>query len=250
MFGWNNIYVIDNYSTDGTYEKILEFSNLINIFRENDYKKKGEYMTQFIRKYCNENDRLGFPIDIDEFIVYYDPNNNNKDISINKDLILDYINTLPPCRVYKANYIYPIITNKDGYERATIQSENGFLTDMGHLAKSFIDIRYFNGNIDHGNHLPCHDYHLTKIHLIHYHQRNINQMKKKILNNVIGLGYSNNINDLNNLINNNPHIAGNHHIKSQINIIEDKYELSILDIDDINKINIKPLKDRIIFGYY
>ena len=28
LFGWNNIYIIDNYSTDGTYETIMDLKNL------------------------------------------------------------------------------------------------------------------------------------------------------------------------------------------------------------------------------
>ena len=51
IFGYNNIYIIDNFSTDGTYELILKFNNLINIYRKDDYKKKGVYMTELINKY-------------------------------------------------------------------------------------------------------------------------------------------------------------------------------------------------------
>jgi len=71
LFGFNNIYVIDNYSVDGTYEVINKYKSLINIFREANYKKKGIYMKNLINKYCVNNDKIAFPIDIDEFIVYY-----------------------------------------------------------------------------------------------------------------------------------------------------------------------------------
>jgi hypothetical protein len=63
MFGFNNIYIIDNYSTDGTYEKIMSLKEdtPINVFRETDYKLKGNYMTDLIKKYC-KNEKYRFTI--------------------------------------------------------------------------------------------------------------------------------------------------------------------------------------------
>ena len=29
MFGWNSIYIIDNYSSDGTWEKINEYKDIM-----------------------------------------------------------------------------------------------------------------------------------------------------------------------------------------------------------------------------
>jgi hypothetical protein len=91
LFGYKNLYIIDNFSRDGTYEIIQEFKDLINIYREPDYKKKGEYMTKLIKHNSYGNDKIAFPIDIDEFIVYYDKDSNSKEISIDKDLINNYI---------------------------------------------------------------------------------------------------------------------------------------------------------------
>ena len=82
LFGWNNIYILDNYSTDGTYEIIQEFAHLgINIFREDDYRFKGYYMSALIKEFC-QNERFAFPIDIDEFIVYYDTKSKEIKISL------------------------------------------------------------------------------------------------------------------------------------------------------------------------
>ena len=244
MFGWNNIYIIDNYSSDGTWEKINEFSHLVNIFRENDYTKKGEYMTHLINTYCHEGE-IAFPIDIDEFIVYYDNNN----ISIDRNIITNYINNLPECYVYKTNYINAQVTQDNGYEKATNMIHCGSYNDMGKFAKTFFNTRYFKGNIDHGNHIVCDNYHLTKLCLVHYHQRNIDQMKKKILNNVTGLGYNNDLGFLKNLINSNPNCSGNHHVKHQINVLEGNYSLSYYGING-NEIDLSALKDRIINKYY
>jgi hypothetical protein len=251
MFGFNNIYVIDNYSTDGTFEAINEFSHLINIFREPDYLKKGEYMKKLINTYCNNE--IAFPIDIDEFIIYYD----NNEVSIDKNLINNYINTLQPCTVYKANYILSIIDNHtpNGYNRALAESDYGRYINMGNHAKSFFNTQYYKGDIDHGNHIhhmENNNYHLTKICLIHYHYRNLEQMKKKILNNITGLGYINDLNYLHNLINNNKTCPGFHHVNAQIQVLENRYVLPIYDINanDPENILLTPLKNRVRDGYF
>jgi hypothetical protein len=243
MFGWDNIYIIDNYSSDGTYEAINEFSSLINIFREEHYSNKGIYMKRLIDQYCIND--IAFPIDIDEFIVYYDNNN----LCVDKDTIINYFNSLPEHSVYKANYITSVITENGGYPRATVDAKYGYYCDMGQLAKSFINTKHFSGTIDHGNHINCSDYFLTKIHLVHYHFRNIEQLKKKILNNIIGLGYENNIEYLQNLLHNNPNCNGNHHVRSQIKVLEGSYNLDIwLYSEDLIKLD--NLSNRILSGYF
>ena len=171
-------------------------------------------------KYCINN--IAIPIDIDEFIVYYD-----NEISVDKNLIHNYLNNLPRSNIYKMNYINSLITNNNGYERATVESEEGSYNDLHGIAKSFINTSHFRINIDHGNHLHTNDYLLTKLCLIHYHERNNQQMKKKIFNNITGLHYQNDLGYLKNLINNNPSCPGNHHVKYQINVLENNYTLPI-----------------------
>jgi hypothetical protein len=244
MFGWNNIFIIDNYSSDGTWEKINEYKDLVKIFREHDYSKKGDYMRNLINNHCH-NGEIAFPIDIDEFVVYYD----NNVVSVDKDLINNYINTLPICTIYKANYINALITQECGYEKATYEINYGSYNDMGINAKSFFNTAYYKGGIDHGNHINRNDYHLTKLCLVHYHARNVEQMKKKILNNVTGLGYHNDLNFLKNLIQNNPHCSGNHHVRNQINVLEGNYYLEVHNING-DEIDLSALKNRIIGKFF
>jgi hypothetical protein len=244
MFGWNNIYIIDNFSSDGTWEKINEFKHLVNIYREPDYQRKGEYMKNLIDKHCNEGE-IAFPMDIDEFVVYFD----NNTVSIDRDTINNYINNLPPCTMYKANYIIALITQENGYERATCGINCGSYHDMGHLGKTYFNTRYYKGPIDHGNHIASHDYHLTKLCLVHYHCRNLEQMKKKIYNNVVGLGYQNDLGFLKNLLESNQNCNGNHHVRHQINVLEGKYSIGIHHINN-SEIDLTPLKNRIIAKYY
>ena len=243
IFGYNNIYVIDNYSTDGTYEILQKFSPGINLYREHDYKKKGEFMTNLINKYAIN--MLAFPIDIDEFIVYYDINNNK--ISIDKDLIKSYLNNLPNAIVYKTDYISSLITTENGYNRATVESNEGTYDSLGNSSKSFVNTKYFKGKIDHGNHLNCKDYYLTNLCLIHFHCRNLEQMKKKVLNNINGLGYENNIDYLKKLLEININCPGNHHVKYQIKILENTFKLNVSSSNK-NNINLSVFNNRIKDG--
>lgn len=67
---WWGIHVFDNGSTDGTYEKLLEFkqSHGINVHQHNLFLKKGEVISQFITKY-NKQPGVTMPLDADEFVV-------------------------------------------------------------------------------------------------------------------------------------------------------------------------------------
>jgi hypothetical protein len=251
LFGWENIYIIDNYSTDGTYEKIVEFKKSgpqINVFRENDYKNKGIYMKNLIDTYCTQ-DRLAFPIDIDEFVIYYE--RNAKEVIFDKQFILNYMNNLPELPLYKANYLYPLLANPCGSDRVQADSEYATYLDYGSHAKSFIDVRHFKGTIDHGNHIPSNNYLLTNIALIHFHSRNIEQNKKKTINNLVGLGYSLDLQNLKNIINSNPNACGNHHIRKFIAIEEKNFSLGFIQNPNPDHyINIKPFKQRIIDGFF
>ena len=77
IFGFANLYIIDNLSQDGTWEELKSLKNKynINICRLPDYTKKGDYMTMLMKSFCVKGE-LAFPIDIDEFIVCYDKQTN------------------------------------------------------------------------------------------------------------------------------------------------------------------------------
>jgi hypothetical protein len=92
MFGYSNLYIIDNYSRDGTWETLVNLKKQynINIMRLPDYKKKGDYMTILLRTIGRG--QMVFPIDIDEFIVHYNKKNNT--ISCDKDSIIEHIISL------------------------------------------------------------------------------------------------------------------------------------------------------------
>ena len=166
IFGFNNLYVIDNFSTDGTYEILLKYKKKgIFLIREKDYKHKGLYMRHLIKDRTIQNYDLAYPLDVDEFIIYYDKNSNQVRI----DNIKIYMSNLPKeYSNYKTNYIMSNIDSKDGigYKRACVEGRYGNYVDYGNMAKTFFNNRIWNGEIDHGNHYCNNKYHMTNLCLI------------------------------------------------------------------------------------
>ena len=113
------------------------------------------------------------------------------------------------------------------------------------MAKSFFNKSLFNGKIDHGNHYNTSDYILTDLCLVHYHCRNLEQMKKKIYNNVSGLGYSPfNLNELKRLLARGG-INGLHHIENQISVLENRYKMSVSDLEH-SDIDLTPISQHLL----
>ena len=247
IFGFKNLYIIDNFSLDGTFQKLLKLrdKHAINVCRLHDYRKKGEYMTSLFKTFCNNE--IGIPIDIDEFIVYY--NKDSNDISCDPNIINSYIQQLPQYPVFKMNYIQSrlITDNKDGYKNAVIEAKYGHYDDYGNVAKTFFNSRLFNDTIDHGNHYNTSNYSLTKLCLVHFHTRNMNQIKKKVFNNVKGFGHNPfNLSELNAIIKQNPVIEGLHHIIKQISILENKFELPI-EVQQTRDISLEALNNYVCY---
>jgi hypothetical protein len=227
MFGYNNLYIVDNESTDGTYEKIQKYSKYgVHISREHDYSRKGEIMTELMNDTSSYD--IAFPLDIDEFVIYYDKETN----TVSPEKTLPYLKTLVGSdkfkdnSIFKANYIYSTITNGNniGYENALFDCKHGQYLDYGHMAKTFINKHKWEGVMDHGNHFPTENYIPTNICLIHYHCRNIEQMKKKVKTNVEGLGYpSDDLEFLKNLPKETP---GCHHVRHMIQILKNSFTIN------------------------
>jgi len=195
-------------------------------------------MTKLIKKYCTNE--FAFPIDIDEFIVLYNKNTN----TINCDNIINYLHQLPLMAIYKTNYIQSKVLSAEGYDSAVYEAKFGQYDDRGPSAKTFIHSSHFNGTIDHGNHLHTHNYMFTDLCLVHYHYRNLEQMLKKIYNNVKGFNYPVfNINGLNKILLNNPQCNGNHHIINQISVLRKTFKLPISTVD-LTDISLLPISAK------
>ena len=242
MFGFKNLYIIDNLSRDGTYEILVELKHKynINIYRLPDYTKKGIYMSALIKKFGNNE--FVFPIDIDEFIVYYNKNTNQ--ISCDNETIYNYFKQLPAANCYKMNYINPKNLSQTGYARATIESNYGSYINYNEYAKTFFHSLLFKGDLDHGNHYHTQNYFLSDFCLVHYHCRNLEQIKKKVYNNVLGLKHNPfNLNELKKLSTRG--CDGIHHINNQIKILENNYYLTIENISS-DDINLNPISTKIL----
>ena len=240
IFGYNNLHIIDNYSSDNTYTICQEYLQKgIHLQRKHDYKKKGTFMTQLKD---NIKCDIFIPIDIDEFIVFYDKTDN----VINCDNIVTELNTLinkyPNNILFKTEYINPMRTNDSN--SILDKFTHGTIGSMNNMAKTFIRNKKNNIKIDHGNHLHQTNvkYIMTNLYLVHYHRRSDVQHKKKVKNNVLGLGYKDNLNVLKRLSKRN--VAGIHHIKSYIKMLENpnaSNEPSIKPLQS-NSIDLSPIK--------
>jgi hypothetical protein len=181
-------------STDGTFEILRKYAQLKGIFvyRHDDYKKKGDLMKELI---IHNKTIIAFPLDIDEFIVYYNSKDNkisinniipylNNLISLNNDNVNSMLMNMNTGGLYKCDYIHCKITKKDkeGYKRAALEATRGRYDHKRDkiMTKSFFDTRIWNGNIDHGNHCNFNKhFNMSNICLVHYHKRNLDQHKKK-----------------------------------------------------------------------
>lgn len=220
IFSFPSLYIIDNYSTDGTYEICKKYiSKGVKVFQEKEYERKGEFMTKIKNSIqCD----FFLPIDIDEFIVYFD----NKETFIRCDNIIEYFielqNTYPNDALFKMTEIHPILTNNK--PELLTQFTHGNFTDIYIMSKSFLQSKNIKLTlpIDHGNHMPTDKYISTKLAIIHYHNRSEAQIRKKITNNVIGLGYKIELGFLKNLFkkNGNNLFHGKHHVLHAISILE------------------------------
>jgi hypothetical protein len=214
IFGYKNLYIIDNFSTDNTYELCKEYISLgIHLSQELDYNKKGDFMTRYKN---NTNCDIFIPLDIDEFICYHNKENNT--VSNNKNIIINYLTNLTNNNngFYKMNYISPINTNNEnGLNKFT----HGQITDyLKNMAKTFVITKYIPKKFifDHGNHVHFEKFILSNLLLIHYHERSHDQVLKKIIANVTGLGYPYELNKLKTMKIGN----GSHRVNQAIQILE------------------------------
>ena len=212
LFSYENLYIIDNFSSDNTFEICKEYLDKgINLERRDDYKSKGYYMMEIM-----QNTKCDFfiPIDIDEFIVYYNQGENIEECST----VVTHLNELkslhPENALFKMNTINPIRTNDDPV--LLKQFTHGVIRPQGLDAKSFIQTIPNDIIIDHGNHMPYVNHILTNLCIIHYHKRSDIQHKKKITSNVIGLGHKLELDYLKGL----GMVSGNHHIRMAIHMLE------------------------------
>jgi len=190
LVGYTNLYIVDNMSTDGTYERLQQFQKeqKINLVQDIHYRNKGDIMTNLMRKSNIHKYDIAFPIDFDEFIVYYD----NKLKQICPEKTYEYIQNLETTKtgVIKMSMHNLVLDTPEGYQRAVLEAKYASGGSPHIRSKTFFQVKPWNfaHGLDHGNHYWfCDKWSPSKLGLIHYHCRNYKQSVLKTQNNVTGL---------------------------------------------------------------
>lgn len=72
LFGIENLYIIDNYSSHQSLEILNYYKNIgLNVYTRADYSKKGEYIYELIKEQEKSCD-IAIPLDLDEFVGIVD----------------------------------------------------------------------------------------------------------------------------------------------------------------------------------
>lgn len=246
LVGGHNIWILDNGSTDNTANLLAKWSRIcgIHVGRLHDYALKGRATTDIMRQIYKQHRRgeLVIPLDIDEFLVLLDESakagTGETELRIrctNADL-LGYMRTLPVFHgVYKMAYLNAILPNAAGFQDAVSNTQWAQYSHIGNNCKSFVYSPLFQGAFDHGNHMPSHPACMTRLALIHFHTRNMEQQKKKTRNNLLGLGYpADSAAELSAMLaRGGSSLMGYHHLEIQIRILNGTYKLPFTSEADV-----------------
>jgi hypothetical protein len=197
LFGYDSIHIVDNFSTDGSWEIISEMQTTHGVHgrQEADYQKKGEFMKAWMLARSTQKTDILYPIDVDEFIVLFNYSENT--IQASRSAILGAMHELPVNQpyVFKQDYL--------GVVRETASLKDGVRDEESHAelynyagaAKTFLNAAALPScTFDHGNHgiqgPSVEQSYLLTIRIVHWFVRTPEQMVTKVLNNWKGLGYT------------------------------------------------------------
>jgi hypothetical protein len=219
IYGYENIHVIENYSTDNTYEICKSYLYKgIHLTREKDFRRKGDYMTHCLN---NVDCDVFIPVDIDEFLGYYNKKENT--ITKSRDTILSYlesINTSSNNAIFKMAYVEPKnTTDENGLGKFTHGAYNHYL---GNAAKTFVIKKHLvkNFRFDQGFHYKTDKYILSDLILIHFHNRSHEQVIKKVHAQVTGIGHIYELEYLEKVVNTGRGALCRHRIRQAIDLLK------------------------------
>ena len=215
LFGYTRLHVVDNNSTDGTLEVLAHLASLhgVRLYGAADYQLKGEVMTRLMRQHTSSSDLL-IPLDIDEFVVRYDQNDESSghvDVvggtrsgkrqgvhrhargaageakprpeAISVDGVCSYLRQLPlNSTAYKMNYLIPAVEHDGGYRDAPREAAHAHLSrgvlHRWRLAKTFFSAHLPIPLLDHGSHMGQLGASalITSLCLVHFHTRSEEQV--------------------------------------------------------------------------
>jgi hypothetical protein len=213
LIGYENIFIIDNYSSDGTFEYLLneQKKNYFFLYQLPEYKNKGFYMSQILRKVKFFYD-FYIPLDTDEFLISI---NKNFELQCPSEIISELENLRKSQNSLKFYKFYYLMN----FSISELNKKNNFdLISHHQYSKTFINLNnHFDEylEIDHGNHMSDKKtYDFCSLCLFHFPFRKKEQLKKKTENNLLGLNYNLNKEELSSLINlkKNYYAQGNQHI--------------------------------------
>ena len=193
LFGYESLFVIDNNSTDGTYEVLQQLSRRYGIRVSRDsssFKAKAALMTSLIRAQAAHY-TLVLPIDVDEYLVACDKR------AMAVTAVCAHLDALPlNYSSYKLATLWPRITVDGGYATAPLDAQLASF-EIGQFTKWQMGKTFFSTaagpipTLDRGFHMERLAYrsYFTMLCLAHYHTRNAEQLSRKTVNAWRGYGY-------------------------------------------------------------
>jgi len=186
IFGTENIYVIDQGSTDGTRKIVENFGVNLSITNE-PFSKKSQILSNLMK---GKNGFL-IPLDADEFIAIKSGNS----LSSDKNQIVKYINSLP---VKSARYKFhqiDSIPSKSKLKDPLLEIDSfntKWYKDWKHYAKTFYHSKFFKST-DQGNHRgnvvgEGQDF-VTDLTIVHYDVRDYDHFVKKMTRGAVAYGH-------------------------------------------------------------
>jgi len=209
IVNFENLYIVDNDSNDNT-SKILEYYKTMGIhtYKYSDYSKKGDYICNLINNTCNGNGNgngnncIAIPIDIDEFICL----KKDEDYIVDADIIYEYIKNLKIHGRYSFLYYLASVNICTYYNNPLTDINHFIIVDNNISSYNNLNKKFFTGSmllkLDHGNHkgivknIANTDTYVTNLVLLHFHNRGVFKMIEKCINDIKGLGYIKNIDNL------------------------------------------------------
>lgn len=173
LFGIDNIYIIDHDSKNCKELIQNKGAHLVN-FSGKFEGNKASQLTKLINEHKNNCDFV-IPLDVDEFILKQD----GKEISANKEDILDCFEKLGGCGAYKFSSYSVARHDKDPLTEFIFVTD---IPDHGRFErwKTFWRSGKFV-KTDQGNHGTVGPYEKTNLSLLHFHHRGFEHFKRKHL---------------------------------------------------------------------
>jgi len=179
IFGIENLHIIDNDSTDGTYEYLQNIKKLYHKFhlmrtpKKFTFINKKDFINEQVNKYKNYSKYI-FILDADEFLFSLDNNIKKQFEILNSKKSDDLVVRLPDYLCY--NY-------KNNFFENTQFIDDDELCFRKNYSKCMFTNKSFRNLTDNGNHnFNINEYLITDLRILHFHTRGKKKTISKKLN--------------------------------------------------------------------